>query len=129
MGTSYHQEALRKQRMLERSHAALERIRGGNGNTFGQKDGSDYVSPLTISQPERAPKPSNTAGCLSGKDSVHVDRIYSVMYPDKNNPTYLDDPCRVNRRQNVEQSKYEALQKINGTLHIQLVNEKKFFDQ
>lgn len=47
------------------------------------------------------------------------------MYPEKDNATYKDDPTRVNRRQFTEQSKYDALVRVNGPLHVKLVNERR----
>lgn len=58
-------------------------------------------------------------------NTVHVDRIYTLMYPELQNNDYTDKPNRVNRIQNVELSRYEMLTEINGPRHVQLVNRRK----
>lgn len=66
---------------------------------------------------------------LRADDKVHVDRIYQLMYPEKDNTTYRDDPNRVNRRQNVARSKYDVEIRINGPRHVQLMSEKRQKDE
>lgn len=57
---------------------------------------------------------------------VHVDKIYNVMYPDKEAySAYRDDPNRVNRRENVQQSRYDIMVKVNGPLHVKLLDERQ----
>lgn len=74
---------------------------------------------------QRAPR----AGALhQSGNPVHVDRIYNVMYPGSDNPTYKDDKSRVNRISNVAISKYDTLIKVNGPLHAQLVDDRKFYE-
>lgn len=50
------------------------------------------------------------------------------MYPEKDNSAYQDDKCRANRIQNMAESKYDMLVKLNGPLHVQLVNERQQYD-
>ena len=61
-------------------------------------------------------------------DPIHVDRIYSVMYPEKDNSPYLDNKNRTNRIQNLAQSKYDMLVKLNGPLHVQIANERQQYE-
>lgn len=63
-----------------------------------------------------------------GKDPVHVDRIYSLMYPEKDNSSYTEDYNRVNRRINVATSRYDIESRVNGLRHVQLVQQKKELD-
>ena len=61
---------------------------------------------------------------------VHVDKIYNVMYPDREaHALYTDDPNRVNRRQNVQQSRYDIMMKVNGPLHVKLINQRQQVDK
>lgn len=65
---------------------------------------------------------------FSTDDKVHIDRIYKLLYPEKDNTAYRDDPNRVNRRQNIAQSKYDIEVQINGPLHVQLMSDKRLKD-
>jgi len=53
----------------------------------------------------------------------HTDRIYMVMYPGKDNPTYTANPNQVNRRENVQASRYDARQKVNGKFDMKVYLE------
>lgn len=61
-------------------------------------------------------------------DSIHVDRIYGLIYPGSDNADYYNDPNRVYRIQNTQMSKYEMMRKVNGPEHVQLVTERKEYD-
>lgn len=55
---------------------------------------------------------------------IHIDKIYNIMYPDKEaNAVYCDDPNRVNRRENMQRSRYDMMVKVNGPLHVKLLNQ------
>ena len=52
------------------------------------------------------------------------------MYPDREaHALYTDDPYRVNRRQNVQQSRYDIMMKVNGPLHVKLINQRQQVDK
>lgn len=52
------------------------------------------------------------------------------MYPDREaHALYTDDPNRVNRRQNVQQSRYDIMMKVNGPLHVKLINQRQQVDK
>ena len=53
----------------------------------------------------------------------HTDRIYMVMYPGNNNADYTHDPNQVNRRQNVQSSRYKAREKVNGKFDMKVYLE------
>lgn len=53
----------------------------------------------------------------------HTDRIYRVMYPGKDNSTYTDDENRLHRRMNVQVSKYDVLERVNGPFHKKVLEE------
>jgi len=48
-----------------------------------------------------------------------------MMYPERDNSTYIDDSNRVHRIQNVQISKYELMKKVNGPTHVKLVQERQ----
>ena len=47
----------------------------------------------------------------------HVDRMYDIMYPGTDNTDYTSDEHRNNRRQNTNESKFEARKAVNGQMN------------
>ncbi|XP_067937198.1 uncharacterized protein [Watersipora subatra] len=125
MGTYYHQESLRKQRMLERTKAARDKTEHRGGYDSMMKNMMTAVeAPAKVAMERKQNYEATTNNRFQSGDPVHVDRIYSVMYPDRNNSSYKDDASRTNRIKNMAESRYDMLVKLNGPLHVQLVNER-----
>ena len=53
----------------------------------------------------------------------HTDPIYRVIYNSKDNSAYVDDPNRVNRRINVNSSRYDARSQVNGIFDSEVLSQ------
>ena len=51
----------------------------------------------------------------------HVDRMYAIVYPGKDNADYTSDALRNERRQNRAESNYDARQRVNGSVDMQVM--------
>ena len=51
----------------------------------------------------------------------HVDNVYGVMYPNKDNSDYTSDATRNDRIRFVAQSDYDVRRKVNGDFDIRIV--------
>ncbi|XP_033741146.1 uncharacterized protein LOC117327974 isoform X1 [Pecten maximus] len=53
----------------------------------------------------------------------HVDRVYPVIYPGKDNCDYTNDSNRKNRKMNAMQERYDIAQRVNGDFHVKVLSE------
>ncbi|XP_078316598.1 uncharacterized protein LOC111118737 isoform X4 [Crassostrea virginica] len=107
--SAYHMEALRRQRVIERKRAALNKmVNGGNQDSAENVNQTSSKNPILFTGPgdydtnrcrgSRAPKPNREMGVVlqevvhdpnfnyrllkeEGDPPLHVDPIYRIMYP------------------------------------------------
>ncbi|XP_013419411.1 uncharacterized protein LOC106180080 isoform X1 [Lingula anatina] len=125
---AYHQEVLRKARVIERKREAARAtdIQFGEEftNSVGTKSGkreqvaaryNDYSQDLDRFRLTQ----DGFKNRYRAKDVEypHVDVIYKVMYPETDNSSYTCEETRTDRRMNVQMSKYHAHVQVDGINH------------
>ncbi|XP_046337271.2 uncharacterized protein LOC124118971 isoform X1 [Haliotis rufescens] len=142
MANSYHMEALRKQRLLDRKNEALRRL---------EKQGTDLTKDAVMDGylSKQTPKESplitdegqfNQQRCHLPMFRVneeglknryrnrqelapHCDKAFALLYPGNDNSDYTCDVNQNNRRMNIMSDKYNILNKVNGPFHVQVLRQ------
>lgn len=53
----------------------------------------------------------------------HLDRVYPVLYPAKDNLDYTANDNWNNRRMNLQVDKFDTIKRVNGDFHVQVLKE------
>lgn len=128
-------EALRRQRVIDRKRAALDKmVNGGSQDTGPNVEQANAKNPILFSGPgdydtnrsELCKFRVNGEGFQNryrNRDNLfpHVDQAYACIYSGKDNSDYTNDENRNNRRMNLKIDKYNVGQQVNGIFHMQVI--------
>ncbi|XP_063445236.1 uncharacterized protein LOC134725388 isoform X1 [Mytilus trossulus] len=126
--SAYHNEALRRQRIIERKRDAQVRLlEGPQSNEMPGYGGADMKDTVLYSGPGHFDQSrTNIKKFRLHEDGFniryrnrvnhapHCDLAYKVIYPHKENTTYTSDENRNNRRMNLMSDKYDIVKTVNG---------------
>ncbi|XP_022314047.1 uncharacterized protein LOC111118737 isoform X1 [Crassostrea virginica] len=133
--SAYHMEALRRQRVIERKRAALNKmVNGGNQDSAENVNQTSSKNPILFTGPGDydTNRSELSKFRVSGegfqnryrnRDNLypHVDQAYACIYPGKDNSDYTNDDNRNNRRMNKKLDTYNVGQQVNGIFHMQVI--------
>ncbi|KAL3875825.1 hypothetical protein ACJMK2_033738 [Sinanodonta woodiana] len=139
MATAYHNEALRKQRVIERKKEATRRFidqHGQVGQNHAPVDAAPKKDKILYSEPGHYEQ--NRTGLQKFRVNEegfnnryrnrqnhvpHCDVVYSVIYPGNDNSDYTADENKTHRRYNKNMDNYQISAKVNGNFHVEVLKQ------
>ncbi|XP_064632408.1 uncharacterized protein LOC135490813 isoform X1 [Lineus longissimus] len=130
MGTNYHNEALRKQRVVDRQRESVMRMVNHDTGPESAARNELRSGKKAVEDVIRAPKLEKHRVHEDGfairyrnrqNFNPHVDKAYKCLYPAKDNSQYTADSNKNNWIANKQIESYDLMQKINGSFHVDVV--------
>ncbi|CAD5116847.1 DgyrCDS5691 [Dimorphilus gyrociliatus] len=109
---NYHNEALRKARILQRQRdAAKQQLE----MTHSRNEG------ISAQKLETVRKPDSELTAMSGER--RSNGIYRVIYPGSDNREYTENSLKKNRRIIANATKYDIRSKVNGEWDVEILRQ------